>query len=376
MRRRSSDAKVCVVPLSDQEIEIAVARYRREADRYSKLVGLVANLCRELIADNAIPATVQSRVKDADRLRGKLRKYRDDYESVDEVFANLKDLAGVRVATYVESDRERVANEVVRRFTAPGGGDVQAIVKDSADTFYRATHCQVALTDDDLGPGYQNLQEDSCEVQICSLLAHVWNELEHDLEYKPLSGDLSDGEQRALEALGNLTRAGDHTIVNLLEATDTRLATNQGEFKDQWDFVARARRFFPEARDFGAHSGQLFNELLAEGLDNPHKIEETLLPDGAVAHAYELMDEFQRYLAGDDVVRRIEPESSDPLLMLFLERFGDRVLERHPGGRGMGRPPRIASVARRFNEMSRRSEDNTEAADASAEAAAALRGGT
>lgn len=343
--------------LDDARIEAAVDRYRREMDRYSKLVELVASACRELIADNAIPATVQFRVKDPERLRGKLRKYREDYDTVDEVFDGLKDLAGVRIATYVEIDRERVANEAVKRFEAPEGEEVVAVVKDSDGSFYRATHCQVRLPDEDLVPGYENLRGDSCEIQICSLLAHVWNELEHDLAYKPLSGELSEGEKRALDALGNLTRAGDSTIVNLLQATDTRLATNEGEFKDQWDFVARARRFFPEADDFGAHSGQLFAELLSEGLDTPQKIKERLLPDSdAVTRAYTLLSAFQEHLEGDEVVRRVESSSSDPLLMLFLDQYADKVLERHPGGRGKGRPPRVASIARRFLEMQRQDD--------------------
>jgi ppGpp synthetase/RelA/SpoT-type nucleotidyltranferase len=348
--------------LDDAAIEAAVDRYRREMDRYAKLVDLVASACRELVSDNAIPATVQSRVKDPDRLRSKLRKYRADYDNPAEVFAALKDLAGVRIATYVESDRERVAAEVVKRFEAPDGGEIVPVIKDSEGSFYRATHCQVRLLEEDLGPGYENLRGDSCEVQICSLLAHVWNEIEHDLNYKPLSGELSAGEDRALDALGSLTRAGDSTIVNLLEATDARLAANEGEFKDQWDFVARARRFFPDADDFGAHSGQLFAELLAEGLDTPLKIKENLLPDAeAPARAYETLTAFQEYLEGDEVVRRVEPSSSDPLLMLFLEHHAQNVLERHPGGRGKGRPPRIASIARRFIEMQEAAEPDAAA---------------
>jgi ppGpp synthetase/RelA/SpoT-type nucleotidyltranferase len=341
------------MPLTDDLIAAAVDRYRRESDRYAKLVDLVANAARELVADNAIPATVQARVKDPDRLRDKLRKYSEQYDSIDEVFEKMKDLAGVRIATYVESDRERVAIEVARRFQGPGGDDVPIVVKDGPDTFYRATHCQVSLTDDDLGPGYENLVDDSCEVQICSLLAHVWNELDHDLAYKPLTGDLSEQEIRALDALGDLTRAGDKLVVGLLEATDARLAENQGKFEDQWDFVARARRFFPDASDFGTHSGQLFNELLAEGLDTPQKLEDALLQGDAVNHAYELLERFQQHLEGDEVVRRVEAASSDPLLMLLLEKRADEVLARHPGGRGRGRPPRIASVARRFKDFAR-----------------------
>jgi hypothetical protein len=225
-------------------------------------------------------------------------------------------------------------------------------VKDSDASFYRATHCQVALLDDDRGPGYENLDGDSCEIQVSSLLAHVWNEIEHDLGYKPLAGDLNDGEKRALDALGHLTRAGDGTIVNLLEATDARLAASEGEFKDQWDFVARARRFFSGADDFGAHSGQLFAELVAEGLDTPQKLQEELLPHPeSAARGYEMLDAFQSHIEGDDVVRRVDPSSSDPLLMVFLDQYAERVLERHPGGRGKGRPPRIASIARRFIEM-------------------------
>lgn len=348
--------------LDDAAIEAAVDRYRREMDRYAKLVELVASACRDLVSDNAIPATVQSRVKDPDRLGSKLRKYRADYNNVDEVFAGLKDLAGVRIATYVESDRARVAAEVAKRFEAPDGGEIAPFIKDSDGSFYRATHCQVRLLEEDLGPGYENLRGDSCEVQVCSLLAHVWNEIEHDLAYKPLSGELSAGEDRALDALGNLTRAGDSTIVNLLEATDARLAANEGEFKDQWDFVARARRFFPDADDFGAHSGQLFAELLAEGLDTPLKIEERLLRDaGSATQAYETMNAFQKYLEGDEVVRRVESSSSDPLLMLFLEHYAQNVLERHPGGRGKGRPPRIASIARRFIEMKQATEPDAAA---------------
>lgn len=146
------------VALDDATIEAAVERYRRETDRYTKLVDLVASACREMIRDNAIPATVQSRVKDPDRLRSKLRKYREDYDTIDDIFSRLKDFAGVRIATYVESDRERVAAEVVKRFEAPAGGDAAPVVKDSADSFYRATHCQVGLLAEDLGPGYENLR--------------------------------------------------------------------------------------------------------------------------------------------------------------------------------------------------------------------------
>lgn len=334
-------------------INRAVERYEREADRHQKMVDFIEQACRQLIAENAIPATVQSRTKSPSRLRDKLRKRRADYTSVEDVFGEngMDDLAGVRIATYIESDRERVVAEIVSRFVGPDGGEVPVAIRDAGDGFYRATHCQIWLTQDDLGGRYGNLGATTCEIQVCSLLAHVWNEVQHDLEYKPLTGELSRQEKRSLDALGNLTRAGDSVVQSLLEATDARLAEITGPFVDQWDFVSRTRRAFPEAADFGTHSGQLFRELLAEGLDSPQAVEAELLGNGAVRHAYELFDRFDAYLEGGDGVVHLARDSSDPLLMLFLEKKAGNVLDRHPGGRGQGRPPRIASAARRFLEM-------------------------
>ena len=62
--------------------------------------------------------------------------------------------------------------------------------------------------------------------------------------------------------------------------------------------------------------------------------------------------DLREYLSaqGDEVVV-VDADSSDRLLMLLLEKRGREVLDRHPAGPGMGRPPRIASVARRFLEM-------------------------
>ncbi len=44
----------------------------------------------------------------------------------------------------------------------------------------------------DLIGTYANVAGVPCEVQVCSMMAHVWNEIEHDLGYKPLTGELSE----------------------------------------------------------------------------------------------------------------------------------------------------------------------------------------
>jgi ppGpp synthetase/RelA/SpoT-type nucleotidyltranferase len=340
--------------LSDAEINEAVSRYVRERDRYQKLTDFVHQACDRIVRENAIPATVQSRSKDPGRLRGKLERKQDDFHSVDEVFGpnGFKDFAGVRVATYVERDRGRVVKEIEERFVGPNDGKVAVDVRNYTHNFYRATHCLVLLPEDDLVAGYENLEETRCEIQVCSLLAHVWNEIEHDREYKPMSGQLNEQEKAAIDSLGNLTRAGDAIIETLLSATDARLAELQGDFKDQWDFVARARRLFPTATDFGTHSGQLFEELKAAEIDNFEKLAELVGEHGA-DEATKLLGDLQAHLAQkqDTVVGTLDANSSDLLLMLLLKNQAQAILDRHPAGRGRGRPPRIASVARRYQEM-------------------------
>lgn len=350
------------MPLTLEIIADSVARYRREQDRYLKLASFVAEQCRRIIENNAIRATVQWRAKDAASPDLKLRRYqadeqrRNDFNSVEEVFEKVKDLAGVRITTYVENERQHVVRLVSEAFVGPGEGEgVLVETKDNNESFYRATHCQVLLQKDDLVGGYENLSGTSCEVQVCSLLAHVWNEIEHDLGYKPLTGELSGVEETSLGALGKITQGGDDVINLLLMANADRLSQVQGTFIDVHDFVYRMRERFPDAGNFATNSGQLFSDLVALSLDTPQRIDEALIDESAIERSRELVEELARYLeAQADEVVVVDPDSSDRLLMLLLEKRGQEVLERHPAGPGLGRPPRIASVARRFLEMTER----------------------
>jgi ppGpp synthetase/RelA/SpoT-type nucleotidyltranferase len=348
------------MPLTLEIIDEAVTRYRREYDRHLKLSEFVAAKCRRIVEDNAIRATVQWRAKDPRGLDLKLRKYLADderrhvFDSVDDVFEKIKDLAGVRITTYVENDRSKAVSQVEAAFAGPGD-DHSAVTseKDSHQSFYRATHCQVILQEDELVGAYENLERTSCEIQVCSLLAHVWNEIEHDLGYKPLTGELSAEEEQALESLGQITQGGDGIINGLLMANERRLAQTQGEFLDVHDFVVRMRDSLSDVPDFSANSGQLYEELLALGLNTPGRIAEALFGEDPSQTSLELAERLKHHLEErQDEVVSVDPGSSDRLLMLLLLDRAQAVIERHPAGRGQGRPPRIASVARRFLEMS------------------------
>ncbi len=111
------------MPLTPQLIDAAVERYRREFDRYQKLSECIGGACRRLLEERSIRGSVQLRAKDPDRLRTKLEKYLASGEhaakftDLDSVFRVLKDLAGARITTYVDTDRVRVVALVQERFS-------------------------------------------------------------------------------------------------------------------------------------------------------------------------------------------------------------------------------------------------------------------
>jgi ppGpp synthetase/RelA/SpoT-type nucleotidyltranferase len=350
------------MPLPEPVIDEAVRRYRRESDCYAKLARFVAEKCEsDIVRASAIRASVTHRAKSADKVREKLvRKYKDkaNLNTVEDALNAVTDLAGVRVSTYQEQDRDKVVEAIKRLFTLPvqdGGQNPNRKDNDEKGKFYRATHCQVVLLADDLEEPYENLEGLSCEIQVCSMLAHVWNEIEHDLAYKPTTGNLSPREKESLDVLGNLTLSGDVVIKQLFDANAERLAKRAGEgvvFQDRHDFIARIRDHFPASTDFGSYAGQLFDDLMALGLNSPAAIKQSLLSESYQELSATLLAALQQYLVNhhDDVVE-LQASSSDPLLMLLLNDRLDQVLARHPMGRGRGRPPRIASVAARFRDM-------------------------
>lgn len=347
--------------ISERVIEEAVARYDRERDRYLKLAARVADICRaSIVEENAIRAQVTFRTKTVRSFEGKLRRFakqgKKNFATVEEVFAGIGDFAGVRIATYRPEDEGRVTDRLKELFAGEDGGEVGVEVKDKLNpdsgNFYRGKHCQVFLKDEDLVGNYENLRATGCEVQVCSMMAHVWNEIEHDIGYKPEGGGPGEAERGLLEALGHLTRSGDATITRLLAANATRLQERTGDFEDVHDFVARLRQYFPDA-DLSVNAGQAFDEARLLGLMSVGALQSAL---GAEALDQQVA---QRRIAAYNAFldqngggeHALNPVSADLITVSMLERFVDRINENHPAGRGKGRPSRIYYLAKNYHRF-------------------------
>jgi ppGpp synthetase/RelA/SpoT-type nucleotidyltranferase len=357
--------------ISEPTIIEAVARYQREYDRYLKLCARVAEICRnEIIEGNAIRAQVTFRAKSLKSLENKLRKYAatgsKDLASVDSVFEQVRDLAAVRVATYEQNDEKKVSEALCRRFLGNGGSGVVPEVRDKHEidpnNFYRATHFEVCLLPSDIVGTYANVDGVMCEIQVCSIMAHVWNEIEHDLGYKPLSGALSEIEKITLISLGHLSRSGDGMISQLLAATDARHADQTDAFTDVYDFVARVRRWFPGV-DFGRNSGPLFEELQLLRLVTPDGIANQVgnAQEVAPASLKSLVRLAAALRSRGETRYELEENSADLLLVALLPKLARHILSNHPTGRGVGGPTRISWIASRFLEIDGDKKDDAEA---------------
>jgi ppGpp synthetase/RelA/SpoT-type nucleotidyltranferase len=362
------------MPISEVVIQDAVARYDRERDRYLKLASRVADLCRSaIVEDNAIRAQVTSRTKTVRSFEGKLRRFArradKDFPTVDDMFLKIGDFAGVRVATYRPEDESRVAKLVAALFCGADGGTIDIDPKDklkpAAGQFYRATHCQVYLPEAELVGNYENLRGASCEIQICSMMAHVWNEIEHDIGYKPEGDGPSEAERGLLESLGHLTRAGDATITRLLAANIARMTEQTGDFTDIHDFVARLRPYFPGA-DLSVNAGVAFDQAEALELRSIDRIRADLGEDALTSEvAKQRISAFNTYLKREgqsDLA--LNPASADLFTVGLLNSHVDTIVTGNSGGRGKGRPPRIYYLAKAYQSFrsGEASVDDAEAA--------------
>jgi len=99
-------------------VESFLARYAKEYDYYDQVAHRAANMLRSNLDAAGIRSIVTSRAKLASRLAEKCRQRnkKHPYESVDEIYSNIVDLAGVRVALYFPAEREQVGALITRLF--------------------------------------------------------------------------------------------------------------------------------------------------------------------------------------------------------------------------------------------------------------------
>jgi ppGpp synthetase/RelA/SpoT-type nucleotidyltranferase len=242
----SSLIEVLYAVLSDRKlpsqmkiIDDFIRQYNKEYDYFQKLSQIVAGKIEDQLFKRGIKAIVTYRAKKPDRLKEKLIKRDKDkhYKSVTEIFEDIVDLSGIRVSLYFPSERDildEIINElflVEKKKIFPTESHIP--IHSKRFSGYWATHYRVKLRSESLTKRYADTL---AEIQIASVLMHAWSEVEHDLVYKPFSGNLSVGELAILDEINGLVLSGEIALERLQVAMSER-TKSQNDITDRYELT-------------------------------------------------------------------------------------------------------------------------------------------
>jgi ppGpp synthetase/RelA/SpoT-type nucleotidyltranferase len=176
--------------------------------KYETLYAEHARVVREILEKSIAgaegvprPQSVQCRAKEASHLKPKLVA-RGLLES-STIEEEIKDLAGVRLIFYTNTEVERFLNSRLIPENFEVQWDQTRIhhpTDENANQRYQAIHYTVTLNDMRTGLAeYAKFKGLRCEIQIQTILIHAWAETSHDITYK--RPEHQGFGQRAMESI-------------------------------------------------------------------------------------------------------------------------------------------------------------------------------
>jgi ppGpp synthetase/RelA/SpoT-type nucleotidyltranferase len=222
-----------------------IALYRKEYDFFDQASRLASLILDGRLRAAGIRSIVTSRAKAVGRLEAKVseRALRKNYSSVSDIFDDIVDLAGVRVAMYFPGDLPQIESiiqslfilhEKPKRFP---DASMQPKYK-KRFSGYLATHYRSQLRESVLNDAQIRYTEAKIEIQVASVLMHSWAEVEHDLVYKPQQGALSEAEYAILDELNGLVLAGEIALERLQKEGEIRVAAGGRSFSNHYDLAS------------------------------------------------------------------------------------------------------------------------------------------
>jgi ppGpp synthetase/RelA/SpoT-type nucleotidyltranferase/Tfp pilus assembly protein PilF len=229
-------------------IERFIKHYTKEFDFYREAARICAQLCETNMEQIGIRAIVTNRAKKIERLRDKLdkRNYQKQYNSFEDIYEDIVDFSGVRIALYFPGDLSKVQQFIETNFEVKecklfpeSTGTLGQQQHDYKKRFsgYWATHYRVYLKPKNLTGELKKYSQALIEIQIASALMLAWAEVEHDLIYKPFSGELSYEEYQILDELNGLVLAGEIGLERLQKAVRNRVSQVGKEFNNHYELA-------------------------------------------------------------------------------------------------------------------------------------------
>jgi len=310
-------------------IEDFIARYRKEYDFYDQAARLAAQTLEVNLQAAGIRSMVTSRAKALGRLEAKCRQRAPikDYTTVDDIYQDIVDLAGARVALYFPAERDQVDKLIKRLFVVTESPKEfpAASTPSSKKRFsgYWATHYRVQLKEAALTEAHKRYAEARIEIQVASVLMHAWAEVEHDLVYKPLEGTLSEEEYAILDELNGLVIAGEIALERLQKAGEARVAAGGRRFTNHYDLAAHIL-----SRTAGMVAGPLGDAALGriDLLFNLLTRLDLMTPDQLTPYIEALHTDTERRPIAEQIIDRLLAEDESRYKTYEEVRTADKAL--------------------------------------------------
>lgn len=256
--------------LSKEDVLWICAQYEEARPTYERLASEIHTVLAKVVENRGLRHMVTHRAKSQSSLYRKLWKDREQHSAANfksSLSPPMKDLAAARVLLYLPDDVDPVVEALTGYFRAASHTTVCKDLRATGGK-YSAYHLQVACdgTALDLSGLSHVVPTTVFEVQICTLAAHIWNELEHDIIYKQPSGKPDAAQQELLIALHGVLDLGSSTASRLMHHTGAQISKNTAPIvdADELQFSLRNHRGgLPLRGDFKA----LFD--LLSGLMDP-----------------------------------------------------------------------------------------------------------
>lgn len=221
-----------------------VARFRREFDFYEQAGRIVAQRLEAQLESSGIRAIITSRAKNPKRLEVKARQrhVERNYHNADEIYADIVDLAGVRVSLFFPGEQVEVDKIIRENFQISEVPKIFTGTSNLTDkkrfSGYWATHYRLHLKEEGLTEHSLRFTDARVEVQVASVLMYAWSEVEHDLVYKPMQGALSEDELAILDELNGMVLTGEIALGRLQRAASARVSSAGARFENHYDLAS------------------------------------------------------------------------------------------------------------------------------------------
>lgn len=263
-------------------------QYLKEIDYYEKAAQICSDSCQSFLERSGLRAIVTYRVKRPDRLSEKLnkRQSRRQYTTIESIYEDIVDLAGVRIALYFPGDLEAIDRFIkshfqvkqIKTFPLSDYDPVTETGYHRRFTGYHAAHYRVMLDPKYCSEHDHKYANALIEIQVASVLMHAWAEVEHDLVYKPLSGALSTDEYEILDELNGLVLSGEIALKRLQKAVQDRVKRMSVAFDNHYElasflFDRICQKCINTDEIIMGRVDQLYKFLSLSGLNTAEKLE-------------------------------------------------------------------------------------------------------